>query len=286
MNVKTIRSGRARATQAIRLTVIYLVLTLGAIACLVPFLWMLSSSLKKPSQVFVFPPIWIPKPITFEAYRNIFTTRPMELWLGNSALVAVIRVVGNMISNSLAAYAFARLDFKGRDKLFFLYLGTMMIPGQVTLIPNYALMRAFGWIDTRYALIVPGMFGSPFGTFMLRQFFMTIPKDLEDAAFIDGASHFTIYARIIMPLSGPALATLAVFIFMGSWNAFLWPLIMINSVAKKTIPLGLAELRGVWGPDWPGSMAGSVMSVIPVLVVFLAAQPYFVQGITLSGIKA
>jgi len=181
-------------------------------------------------------------------------------------------------------YAFARLEFPGREKLFFAYLGTMMIPYQVTLIPLFILMRYLGWIDSHLSLIVPACF-SAFGTFLLRQFFLTIPKELEEAARIDGSSEFGIYSRIILPLAKPALATLGVFTFMWSWNDFMGPLIFINTMEKKTLTLGLASFQGMYTTDWTLLMAASVMALLPLIVIFLFAQRYFVEGITLSGIK-
>jgi multiple sugar transport system permease protein len=256
-----------------------------AVVTLTPFLWMLSSSLKNFGQIFKFPPEFIPDPIVWENYSRLVTNFPFLLWVWNSAVVAVCVTVGYVLSCSLAAYAFARIRFRGRDQLFLLYLATMMVPFQVTLIPTYVLMKYLGLIDKLAALIIPGMLGGPFGTFLLRQFFMTIPEELEDAARIDGAGYFTLYARIIMPLSKAALATLAVFVFLANWNDFLWPLVIINSSDRKTLPVGIAGMVGQFNTEWGLLMAGAALSVVPMLAIFIVAQRYFVQGITLTGLK-
>ena len=184
----------------------------------------------------------------------------------------------------MAAFAFARLKFKGRDLLFILFLGTMMVPGQVTMIPTFIILYRLGWIDTYWALIVPGL-ASAFGTFLMRQFFLTIPRELEDAAYIDGCSRFGVLWGIILPLSKPALATLAVFIFMFFFNDFLWPLIAINSEEMRTVQLGLAVFRDRYVTEWDLLMAGSVTATLPIILIFFFAQKYFIKGITLSGLK-
>jgi multiple sugar transport system permease protein len=191
---------------------------------------------------------------------------------------------GQIVTCSLAAYAFARLQFRGRDILFYLFLGTMMIPGQVTMIPSFLMLHWLGWIDSYAALIVPGL-ASAFGTFLLRQFFLSIPRDLEDAASIDGCSRFGVLWRIILPLSRPALATLAVFTFMGVFNDFLWALVVVSSEEMKTVQLGLAIFRDRYQTDWGQLMAASVTATLPILLVFFFAQKYFIRGITLSGLK-
>jgi multiple sugar transport system permease protein len=202
----------------------------------------------------------------------------------NSLLVAVLTTLGQLLASSMAAYAFARMKFRGSGTLFLLYLATLMIPFQVTITPLFILMRHLGWINTYQGLILPGVF-SAFGTFLLRQFFLTIPRELEEAAFIDGASHWTVYWRIILPLGKPALATLGVFSFMGSWNAFLWPLFVVRDLELMTLPVGLATLHGRWLTQWNLVMAGTVITVLPMLAVYLLAQQYFVRGVVLSGIK-
>lgn len=264
--------------------IIYLILSLIGFTMLIPFLWMLSTSLKDSSNIFIFPPQWIPKPFVFKNYYDTLTLVPFGRFFLNSLIVAICVTCGQLITSSLAAYAFARLKFPARDVIFLIFLGTMMIPFQVTMIPVYILMRKLGWIDTYYALIVPNLF-SAYGCFLLRQFFLTIPEELEEAAKIDGCGYFTIYRKIILPLSLPALITLFVFTFMGSWNNFIWPLIVVNSTEMQTLPLGLTTFRDLYTTQWTLVMAGTVISLLPILIIFIIAQRYFVEGITLSGIK-
>ncbi len=265
---------------------IYILLIIIAIADLIPFIWMLSTSFKERGKVFSYPPSFLPDPFTTEPYHKIFTYIPFMKQFLNSVIVTSLIILGQLVCCSLAGYSFARLEFPGRDIIFLIYLGTMMIPGYVTLIPTYILIRYMGLINTLYAVFVPGLFGGAFGTFLLRQFFMTIPRELEDAAKIDGCGYFKIYSTIMLPQITPALATLGIFTFVGTWNDFLWPLIVINSEEKKTITVALATLtRGFHGTDWPALMAGATLSLLPVLIVFLFAQRYFVEGIVLTGIK-
>ena len=210
---------------------------------------------------------------------------PFGWFTYNSLKIAFLTVVGQSLSASLAAYAFARLRFPGREFCFMLWLGCMMIPGQVTLIPQFILFRSFGWLDTHLPLVVPAFFGNAFGTFLMRQFFMTIPMELEDAAVVDGCTRFRIYWNIMMPLAKPAIATFAVFTFMGSWNNLLGPVIYLSSYNKMTLPVGLAFFQGQYGTQWPLVMAGATISVIPIIALYIGAQQYFVQGVVMSGIK-
>ncbi|MBA7539066.1 hypothetical protein ES705_31344 [subsurface metagenome] len=262
----------------------YVVLTLGAITMVLPFLWMISTSLKSLGEVFVFPPTFFGEKIVWGNYLKVADRFPFGLFFLNSLKISFIVVVVQLFTSALAGFAFARLKFPFRDTLFALYLATLMIPYHITLVPIFVIMRYFGWIDTHYSLIIPSLV-SAFGTFLMRQFFLTIPKELEDAARIDGCTPFGIFWRIFLPLSKPALATLGVFIFMFTWNDFIRPLIFINSISKMTIPLGLSAMQGMYSTDWPVLMAGSMISILPVLVAFLLAQEYFVRGITLSGLK-
>lgn len=377
---------REKIKTIIKNTICYFFLSLGGLTMIIPFLWMVSTSIKEPGEVFTYPPVWIPtkeavlidgkwykgertgekiehglyrieflsgsrrgeqievsterikrglfktyvkgelgdrrkyrvkiveviKPIKYkikiiqkgpyegqvkwfeetkvrkvfapvwENYIKAWHAVPFGRFYLNSIFVAVCVTAGQVFTSSLAAYAFARLKFPGRDKLFLAYLATMMIPGAVTMIPVFILLKLMGWIDTYRALIIPCMF-TAYGTFMLRQFFMTLPTELEDAAKIDGCSLFGIYFRIILPLSKPALATLTTFTFMGSWGSFMWPLIVINSMEKKTLPIGLAAFQGLYTTDWTLLMAGSVMVMLPVIIVFVFNQRFFVEGIKLSG---
>ena len=275
---------RKRLTKALENTIAYILLGIGGITMLVPFLWMISTSLKDAGAVFTYPPKWIPDPFVWKNYIEVLKVVPFARFYFNSIFVAVVVTIGQVFTSSLAAYAFSRLKFPGRDKLFFAYLATMMIPGSVTMIPVYVLLRLLGWVDTYKALIIPAMF-SAYGTFMLRQFFMTLPKELEDAAKIDGSGFFGIYWRITLPLSKPALATLTIFTFMGSWGSFMWPLLVTNSMELKTLPVGLESFQSIYTTDWTLLMAGSVMAMLPIVLIFIFNQRFFVEGIKLSGIK-
>lgn len=248
----------------------------------VPFVWMLATSLQTLDRVFKNDLRWFPIPPQWENYVKAWTSVPFDRFFLNSIVVAVAHVAGQVATSALAAYAFARLRFPLRDQIFTLYLGTLMIPAQVTIIPNFILMRDLKWVDSYWALIVPFLVSS-FGTFLLRQFFLTIPRDLEDAAKIDGANHWQIFSRVIIPLSGPALATLAIFVFLGSWNSFLWPLIVTNSVEMRTIPVGLRVFQGEFTTNYPLMMAAASLALIPILIVYMLGQKYFVRGITLTG---
>jgi multiple sugar transport system permease protein len=261
---------------------LHLLLIAGSIIMLVPFAWMLSTSLKEPGDVFVYPPQWIPQPPQWTNYQETVTVMPFGRFYLNSVIQAMSVTVLQLLTASLAAFAFARLRFRGRDLLFMLYLATMMIPFPVTMIPNFVIMRYLNWIDTFRALILPPSF-SAFSTFLLRQYFMSIPVEMDDAARVDGASSFRIWWQIILPLSGPALATLAIFTFLGQWNSFLWPLIVTNSEKMRTLPVGLAAFQSQYSVQWHLLMAGSVIAVLPILLIFIAGQKWFVRGITLTG---
>jgi len=255
-----------------------------ALLVLAPFIWMILTSFKDMSEIYVYPPKWLPTKLNFDNYVNAFSAAPFGRYYFNSVFVALTVTVGQLITCSMAAFAFARLKFWGRDVLFFIFLGTMMIPYNVTMIPSFMVLYWLGWIDTYYALIVPGL-ASAFGTFLLRQFFITIPRELEEAAYIDGATRFQVLRRIIIPLAKPALATLAIFTFMGAFNDFIWALIVVNSEEMRTVQLGLAIFRDRYLTQWDLLMAGSVTAVLPILIVFFFAQKYFIKGITLSGLK-
>jgi multiple sugar transport system permease protein len=276
------RTGSRRRTKRLRHLGLHLLLLTGGVIMLVPFAWMLSTSLKEPGDVFLYPPQWIPDPVQWENYRETVTVMPFGRFYLNSIIQAVAVTALQLLTASLAAFAFARLRFRGRDVLFLLYLATMMIPFPVTMIPNFIIMRYLNWIDTFRALILPPAF-SAFSTFLLRQYFMSIPLEMDDAARVDGASSFRIWWQIILPLSGPALATLAIFTFLGQWNSFLWPLIVTNSEEMRTLPVGLAAFQGQYSVQWHLLMAGSVIAVLPILVIYIAGQKWFVRGITLTG---
>lgn len=222
--------------------------------------------------------------ICWKNYYDAATILPFGSFFLNSIFVALVVTIGQLITCSLAAYAFARLEFPGRETIFLLYLGTMMLPGQVTMIPVYLIMRHLHWIDTYQAVILPSLF-SVYGTFLLRQFFLTIPRSLEDAALIDGCGRFSTYFRIVLPLSKPALATLATFVFIGSWNNFFWPFIVLSNNSLMTLPVGLAKFKGLYGTSWTMLMAATVMVITPTLIVYILAQRFLTRGIVMSGLK-
>ncbi len=262
--------------------VVYLLLTLGAIVVILPFLYMMASSLETIAQIGALTPQFWPNPPQWDNYTQVWQQLPIGRYFVNSLAVAGLTTLGQVITSSLAAYAFARLRFRGRSLLFTFYLGTLIIPSQVTLIPNYILIRLLHWHNTYAGLIVPFVV-SMFSTFLLRQFFLAIPLDLEEAARIDGASHLRIYSQIILPLAKPALATVVIFAFLGSWNNFLWPLVVIDSPSLTTVPLSIVAFQGQFITNWNLLMAAATMALAPVLIVYLLAQRYFVEGIALSG---
>jgi ABC-type glycerol-3-phosphate transport system permease component len=226
----------------------------------------------------------VPAAPQWSNYSKIWNELPLGRWIFNSGYIVIVAVLGRVVLTATAAYAFARLRFRGRDMLFYAFLTGLMIPAEVTLIPGFELIRQLGWYDSHLALIVPQV-SDAFSVFLLRQFFLSIPRELEDAARIDGASHLRVFTTIIVPLSKSALAVVAVLGFMDVWNAFLWPLVMIDTVNKYTLPVGLQFLNSAHNTDWPSLMAGNVIGLIPVVLVYLAAQKYFVEGITMSGLK-
>ncbi len=287
MNAEQLKKNHNR-NQMIKKTAAYIFLTVGAVTMVGPFMWMVSTSLKNPGDVFSYSKAWwmewIPTKFVWQNYVQAWNVVPFARFYLNSIFVSVAITVGQVATSAMAAYSFARLRFPGRDRLFFAYLATMMVPGAVTMIPVFILLQKLGWVDSFKALILPSMF-TAYGTFMLRQFFMTLPRDLEDAAKIDGCSYTGIFWRIILPLSKPALATLTTFTFMGSWMSFMWPLIVMNTHEKYTLPIGLSYFQSLHGTDWTLLMAGSLMMILPILLVFMFNQRFFVEGIKLAGIK-
>jgi multiple sugar transport system permease protein len=268
----------------LKIIILYIFLSLGALIIIIPFVWMVSTSLKSINEVFSYPPTLFGDTIRWDNYLRIADRFPFGRFFLNSTIVTSVVVVVQLFTSSLAGYVFARLRFRFRDIIFLVYLATMMIPIHVTLIPVFIIMRSLGLIDKLPALMLTEL-ATVFGTFLMRQFYLSIPDSLEDAAKIDGCNPFTTYWRIFLPLSKPALATLGVFIFMGMWNDFIRPLIFINSVENMTLTLGLANMQGLYSTDWPVLMAGAFISMIPILIVFLFAQDYFVRSITLTGLK-
>ena len=264
-------------------------LVIGTILFCLPLAWMISTSLKPLSQIWIFPPKWIPKPVLWGNYIAALKTFPFHLFFANTGIITLFSLIGLIISSSLCAYGFARLRFPGRDFLFMIVLSVMMLPFIVILIPRYILFRYLGWIDTFKPLIVPNYFGvggyGVFSIFLLRQFFRQIPLNLSDSARIDGCSEFGIYARIIMPLSKPGLIAITIFAFLYNWNNFLEPLIYINTPEKFTVSLGLTCFTDLYFTNWSYLMAGSVVAIVPVLIMFFYLQRYFIRGIILTGLK-
>ena len=262
--------------------VIFVVLLVGALLMCGPFIWMISTSLKPSAEVFRFPPTLLsahPQPAN---YGRIFSTIPFGQALTNSVIVATSVTLLQLLVCSMAAYAFACLRFRGREVLFLIYLAALMVPSQVTLIPNFILIRNLGWIDTYQGLILPYAFSS-FGTFLLRQYMKTIPIELIEAARIDGANHAQIYAGVVLPLALPALGALAIFTFVAQWNNFLWPLITTSKPSMQVTTVALASLQGQFNTDWPLLMTGSVLAIVPMLVVFALGNRSFISGITTGG---
>jgi multiple sugar transport system permease protein len=262
----------------------YAVLIVGAATMIIPFLWMLSTALKAPGAVLTRTPELIPKHPTLASFREVFDAVPLERMFINSVFVTTVMVTAQLITGSLAAYAFSRMRWTGRDAVFMIYLATLMIPSQVTITPLFILMRELHWINTYQGLILPGIV-SAFGTFLLRQSMLNVPREYEEAAFLDGANHWVVYRSIVLPMIRPALATLAVLATMASWNDFLWPLFVINDKELMTLPVGLSLLQGQYTSDWNLMMAGAVISVVPIILVFLAAQRTFINGMLQSGLK-
>jgi multiple sugar transport system permease protein len=268
-------------------TLIYLIIIPGAMVLILPFLWMLSTGLKLPKQIFVMPPQLLPDPPQWKNFYEGWTKYvPFNLYLRNTLVVVINNIIGNLVSCTLAAYGFARLKARGKEVLFMLVLGTMMVPMWVTLIPQYVLFSYLHWTNSFLPLTVPAWFGWPFFIFLLRQFFMTIPTDLDDQARIDGASSFGVLWNILLPLCGPALATVAVFAFIGNWNNFLSPLIYLRDTNLYTLAIGLQRFQGTHGNvQYHYMMAVSTLIVLPIILVFFLAQRLFVKGIVMTGMK-
>ncbi|MGQ9555791.1 MAG: carbohydrate ABC transporter permease [Anaerolineae bacterium] len=280
------RQRRIRTVIAIiRVVILYITMGLIGITFVFPFAWMLSTSLKVPEQVWVQPPIWIPKPIVFSNYIDAFTKVPTLRYLRNTLVITLLPMLGTLLSSSCVAFAFARLQWRARDPFFAILLSTMMLPGQVTMIPVFVMFHKLGWVNTFRPLVIPAFFGSAFYIFLLRQFFMGIPREMDEAAIMDGASPPVIWWRITLPLSGPALAAVAIFTFIGNWNDFLGPLIYLQRANKWPLALGLIAFRQRHNTDWELLMAYSLVIMLPCLLVFFFFQRYFIQGITFSGLK-
>jgi multiple sugar transport system permease protein len=268
-------------------TLWYVLLVVLTAVFLAPLLWMLSTSFKTRQGATQFPLTWIPREFSTEGYSTIFNTTtqtPVLRWFANSMITASAHTLLVLVTASLAAYALARMRFPGKNIAFAMIVGTLFIPQFVFLMPNYLIVDFFGWIDTLLAVIVPGAAGA-FGVFFLRQFFLSLPKELEEAALLDGANRLQIFLRIILPLSKAPLATLAVLSFLINWSDFLWPVYVLISPQVQTLPPGLATLQGAYNTDYPVIMAGGVLASIPVLIIFFIAQKYIIEGVSRSGLK-
>ncbi|OMF18914.1 sugar ABC transporter ATP-binding protein [Paenibacillus sp. FSL H7-0331] len=281
------RSLLETASRRMGVTAHYAILTLFSLLLLFPFIWMISTSLKEPSQIFVFPPVFLPSPIRWVNYTEVLHLIPFHLFYFNSLYIAIVVVIGTIFFASLAGYAIGRIPFAGRNLIFLLLLSTMMVPSEVTAIPLFLFMRDIGFINTHLPLIILPIFGAGgvFGVFVMRQFFLGMPKDLEEAAMIDGCSQFRIYWNIMVPLARPAIATLTIFTFLTSWNDFFEPLIFINDRKLMTLPLALSLFTDEAGTSWHHLMSASTMATLPLLIVFFFAQKQFIEGVAMTGLK-
>ncbi len=280
---------KRRPGQALRVVMVYVLLALGAFVFLMPLFWMISTSLKTQPEVYVFPPKFFPDTFRWQNFPEGWTypKTSFPLWTWNTLVITAINLVGTVLSSAWCAYGFARIKFPGRDIWFMLVLASIMLPGAVVLIPLFVLYSKIGWLDTFYPLTVPVFFGGgAFNIFLLRQYFKTIPIELEEAAIMDGANRFRIFFQIILPLSKPVLATIAVFTFQGVWNNFYGPLIFLSSVENYTLALGINSFKGLYGQQIPLTMAMSFLMVIPMIIVFFIAQKQMIRGVILSGLKA
>ena len=275
----------SRAGRLVASVLLYVAVTIGALVMIMPFAWMLLASFKDLGQIYKVPPNWIPDPFVFQNYVNAWTSVPFATGYINSAIVTVTVVVVNLLTCSMAAYAFARIEFPFRHTLFILFLATLMIPEQVTIIPLYIIIESVGLIDTLLSLILPYALFNAFGVFLLRQFIKSLPVDLEEAAIVDGANRWTIYWRIVLPLIRPALAAFGIFTFLFQWNNFFRPLVFLNSIDNYTVPLAINFFRGQYATDFALLMAGSAISIVPVLIVYAIGQRQLIEGIATTGLK-
>ena len=276
----TVVPGSRRAKKA----ALYLTLILGALLALFPMFWMISASLMPTGEGSMYPPRLLPSRITFEHYEALFTRLNLGRYLLNSALISVVVTAISLAINSMAGYAFAKLRFRGRDRLFQFLSAALVLPVQVAMLPLFLLMKQLGLINTYWGVIIPGM-ASIFGIFLIRQYALSLPDDLLDAARIDGAGEWAVFWRIALPLARPALATLALFSFVDAWKNFLWPLIVTRSLERRVVEVGIASYHGFFYANWPYQMAAAVTALVPVLLVFALAQRYFVRGIQLTGLR-
>ena len=278
------KTGSMKAQHVVSRVLIYALLIVVAALMLIPFLWMLSASFKLNKDVFTFPIEWIPSNPRPQNYVDIWTKIPLLTFVKNTAFLTIIVTILQVLTSSFAAYAFAKLNFKGKNVLFLGYIATIAVPWQAYMVPQFMMMRSWHLNNTHLAIICLQAF-SAFGVFMMKQFYEGVPTELCEAARIDGLSEYGIYARIMLPLSLPAVSTLVIFTFMNTWNNFLRPLIFLNSQENWTLSMGLAKFQGTYVTQWNQMMAGALITMLPILVVYIFAQKYFVQGIVMSGIK-
>lgn len=265
---------------------VYLFLIAGALVCLFPFYWMLRSSFMDIGQIFVMPPIMIPDPVVTTNYKDALDVMPYMKYLGNTLIIVVSNVAGAILSASLCAFSFSRLRWKGRDKVFMVILTSLMMPGIVTMIPTFVMWSKIGLTNSLIPLSVPIWFGGGvYNVFLFRQFFMGIPKELDEAAYVDGASFFKVYWKIILPLSKSVIVVVGIFSFLGSWNDFMGPLIYLNDEAKFTLSLGLQMFQGSYGAQWQLLMAASILVLLPAMIIFFIGQKHIMEGIATTGIK-
>jgi len=264
----------------------YLALLAISVVFLLPFVWMIRSALMSLSQIFVMPPVWIPNPIKWDNFSRALTVLPFSKFFVNTLIIVVLSMIGTVVSSTIAAFGFSRIEWKGRNLIFMILLSGMMLPGAVTLIPTFIGWKVLGFYDTYMPLIVPAFFGGGiFNIFLLRQFYMSIPRDFDEAAVIDGANFFQIYYRLILPLSRSAVIVVSLFTFLNVWNDFFGPLIYLKSAEKYTLALGLQMFQGTYSSQWDLLMAASMTVILPCVAVFLVGQRYFLEGITLTGLK-
>jgi multiple sugar transport system permease protein len=284
VNTGTTRRTSIRRTRFWVLSASYTVLIAGGLIMLLPFLWSIATSFKQPDQVFTLPPFYVPWPLDFSAYAQVLDRINFGLYALNTLKIASLVTLGQLVTSSLAGYAFAKIDFPGRNVIFLLFLATMMVPAAVTMIPNFIVMRNLQLVDTHAGLIVPFL-GSAYGTFLMRQFYLGFPDELKEAAELDGCNPLTFYLWILLPNSKAILTTFGLLTFQWAWNEFLWALVMINSEYKRTLQVGLSYLLNENYINWPWLMAASVLTTLPILLLFFVAQKQFVQSLRLSGIK-
>jgi ABC-type glycerol-3-phosphate transport system permease component len=269
----------------VRAVLSYVVLVVGSFSFLVPFLWMVTTSLKNDAQIYAFPVEWIPHPLMWENYVRAFEQAPMWTYLRNTVILTVLGVLFSVTGSSIAAYAFARLRFPGRETLFFIMLATIMIPSWATLIPTYILFGKLGWLDTYLPILLPALFATPFNTFLLRQFFLSIPSELEDAAKVDGAGTLRCFLQIVLPMAKPALMIVGLFSFLYYWNDFLGPLIYLSTDSKFPLSLGIMNFAGQQVQDFGAMMAAATVAIAPCVILFFVAQRWFMQGVVITGVK-